>query len=141
MARRTWIDSGIWFETRKLTAQERDLYLHLLINDNGNSAGYYKLNTVHLSADMGMDLDSLLELLKKPNKYWIFDEETEQVLLPKWTKYNTVKGVTQEKRLNTDLAQLTPCKLHKEFIKAWVACNGIGAEELLDDKFRHYEKR
>lgn len=140
MGRRTWIDSGIWFETRKLTAQERDLYLHLLVNENGNSAGYYKLNTVHLAADMGISEVALIELLKKDTKYWMYDAETEQVLLPKYTKYNAVKGEPQIKRLNTDLAQLSPCRLHKEFVKAWVACNGIGADELIDDKFKHYNR-
>jgi len=118
---------------------ERDLYLHLLINGDGNSAGYYKLNTDHLAADMKVSPEAAIELLKKPTKFWMYDEETEQVLLPKWTKYNSVKGPTQQKRLNADLAQLTPCRLHKEFVKAWVACNGIGAEELLDHKFRQYE--
>lgn len=136
VGRRTWIDSGIWYETRKLNALERDLYLHLLINEGGNSAGYYKLNTVHLAADMGISVEQAIELLKRPTKYWMYDEETEQVLLPKYTKYNTVKGNPQLKRLNADLSQLSPCRLHKEFMKAWRDCNGIGAEELIDDKFK-----
>lgn len=136
MGRGTWIDSGIWFETRKLAPVERELYLRLIINENGNLAGYYKLNTVHLAADMGMPYEDLLELLNKPNKYWLFDEETDQVLIPRYTKYNVVRGRPQETRLNAELARLTPCRLHKEFVKAWVECNGIGAEQVLDEKFR-----
>ena len=135
MGRRTWIDSGIWYDTRKLTSTERDLYLHLLINDRGNSAGYYKLNLAHLSVDMGMAETEVVEMLKTKNKFWMFDESTEQVLIPKYTKYNKVAGNTQLKRLNADLAQLTPCRLHKEFLKAWDECNGIGASTLIDDKF------
>ena len=136
MGRRTWVDSGIWYDTRKLSHIERDLYLHLLINDNGNSAGYYKLNLWHLSADMGLEEGKLLDLLTKPNKYWIYDPDTEQVLIPKYTKYNKVKGRPQETKLNADLSTLTPCRLHKEFLKAWVECNGIGSETLIDPKFR-----
>lgn len=136
MGRRTWVDSDIWYETRKLTANEQSLYLHLLINDGGNIAGYYKLNLQHLATDMKMDEDQVLALLKKKTKYWMFDEETEQVLLPKYTKYNMVKGSPQIKKLNAELALLTPCRLHKEFIKAWEECNGIGSAELIQDHFK-----
>lgn len=136
MGRRTWIDSGIWYDTRKLTSAERDLYLHLLINDNGNSAGYYRVNLAHLSVDMGVAENEVVEMLKTKNKFWMYDEATEQVLIPKYTKYNKIAGGSQVKRLNADLAQLTPCWLHKEFLKAWDECNGIGATTLIDDKFQ-----
>ena len=136
MGRRTWIDSSIWYETRKLTSSERDLYLRLVINDNGNSAGYYKLNLSHLAGDMSMDEDEVVSLLNHKTKFWKFDPETEQVLLPKYTKYNVVRGKMQEVRLNADLAQLSPSRLHKDFIEAWKECNGLGAELLLDHKFR-----
>lgn len=130
------MDSSIWNETRKLTTKERELYLRLMINDNNNSAGYYKLNVFHLASDMGLPEDELTDLLNHKNKFWKYDQETEQVLLPKYTKYNVVRGRPQETRLKTDLAQLTPCRLHKDFIEAWKECNGLGAEELLDPKFR-----
>ena len=136
MGRGAWIDSGIWFETRKLSQQERELYLRLIINDNGNMAGYYKLNTIHLAADMGITFDELMDLLRKPSKYWMFDENTDQVLIPRYTKYNVVRGRQQETRLNAELAKLTPCRLHKEFLKAWVECNGIGSESIIDEKFK-----
>ena len=85
---------------------------------------------------MGLEEDKLLDLLTKPNKYWMYDPDTEQVLIPKYTKYNKVKGRPQETKLNADLSALTPCRLHKEFLKAWVECNGIGSETLIDPKFR-----
>lgn len=136
MGRRTWVDSDIWYEIRKLTTEEKWLYLHLLINEGGNIAGYYKLNLQHLATDMKMTEDQVLALLKKKNKYWMFDEETEQVLLPKYTKYNMVKGSPQIKKLNAELSLLSPCKLHREFIKAWEECNGIGSAELIQDHFK-----
>lgn len=136
MGRRTWIDSDIWYDTRELTKSELDLYLHLLVNEGGNIAGYYKLNLRYLSADMQIGIDEILTLLKKPNKYWVYDEATEQVLIPKYTKYNIVKGAPQEKKLNTEIAKLTPCRLDKLFIKAWTDCNGLGAESLIDPKFK-----
>lgn len=138
MGRRTWIDSDIWYETRNLPEEEIRLYIHLLVNEGGNIAGYYKLNLRYLAVDMRMDEDKVLQLLKKKNKYWIYDEQTEQVLLPKYTKYNMVKGTPQVKKLNAELSMLTPCKLHKVFLDNWIAINGTGAEELIDYKFKLY---
>jgi len=138
MGRRTWIDSDIWYDIRKLNPTEQSLYLHLLINECGNIAGYYKLNIRHLAVDMQMFEDEVLEILKRDNKYWRFDEETEQVLLPKYTKYNMVKGAPQIKKLNAELSSLTPCKLHGEFMKAWEECNGIGSAELIQDHFKRW---
>ena len=138
MGRRTWIDSGIWYETRKLSDKELKLYLCLLANDSGNIAGYYKVNIQHLASDARLDEEEVERLLKKDNKFWIFDEDTEQVLLPKYTKYNIVKGAPQIKKLNAELSKLTPCKLHKVFMDNWTEINGAGSEELIDYKFRIY---
>ncbi len=136
MGRRTWLDSDIWYDTRSLTKSELDLYLHLLINEGGNIAGYYKLNLRYLSADIQIGIDEIIPMLNKPTKYWVFDEQTEQVLIPRYTKYNIVKGSPQIKKLNAEISKLTPCRLDRLFMKAWVECNGIGAESLLDPKFR-----
>lgn len=135
MGRRTWVDGDIWYETRNLSEEELKLYLGLLINNSGNIAGYFKLNLRYLAADLRMEEGKVLQMLKKKNKYWIYDEQTEQVLLPKYTKYNTVKGNPQIKKLNAELSMLTPCKLHKAFLDNWIAINGTGAEELIDYKF------
>ena len=136
MGRRTWIDSDIWNDTRSLTTKQRELYLRLLANENGNSAGYYKLNTKHLAVDMGVSMNKLISMLTVKNKYWSYDIETEQVLIPKYTKYNIVRGRPQEVRLNSDLAKLSPCKLHNEFLIAFEECNGIGAADVIDEKFK-----
>lgn len=119
-----------------MSSIERELYLRLIINDNGNCAGYYKLNLCHLASDMGKTEEEVIALLNQTNKFWAFDEETEQVLLPKYTKYNIVRGNPQITKLNAELSQLSPCKLHKVFLKAWEDCNGLGAERLIDPKFR-----
>ena len=57
MGRRTWIDSDRWRDTRKLTKEELDLYLRLLVNEGGNIAGYYRLNIQHLASDMKLTED------------------------------------------------------------------------------------
>lgn len=138
MGRRTWIDSDIWRDTRKLTKEELDLYLRLLVNEGGNIAGYYRLNIQHLASDMKLTEDEVTALLSHKNKYWLYDPDTEQVLLPRYTKYNMVRGAPQIKKLNAELAALTPCHLHKEFLRAWSECNGLGSENLLQEQFKRW---
>lgn len=138
MGRRTWIDSDIWRDTRKLTKEELDLYLRLLVNEGGNIAGYYRLNIQHLASDMKLTEDEVISLLSHKNKYWLYDPDTEQVLLPRYTKYNMVRGAPQIKKLNAELAALTPCHLHKEFLRAWSECNGLGSENLLQEQFKRW---
>ena len=135
MGKKTWIDSDIWTDTEDLTVQERLLYLCLLTNNQRNIAGYYKLNIDHLSLDVGLAKQKIESMLIRQKKYWIYDKETRQVLIPKFTKHNTVKSSPQVIKLNAELRTLKPCPLHKEFLKAFTECNGIGAETVLDAKF------
>lgn len=136
MGKRTWIDSDIWSDTEDLTNEERTLYLYLLTCDHRNIAGYYEVNFRHMAFDLGVSRQKLEKMLSKEQKYWIFDKETKQVLLPKFTKYNIVKSPPQIARLNADLNNLKPCVLHKRFLEAFTEVNGIGAEDLIDEKFK-----
>ena len=135
MGRKTWIDSDIWRDMRKDPIEVQMFYLRLLCSENGNIAGYFKIDVGHLAYDMRTDEDEVIALLTKKTKYWKYDKETEQVLIPRYTKHNAVKSPPQINKLNAELSKLTPCKLHGEFIKAFAECNGIGAETLLDPKF------
>ena len=135
MGKRTWIDSDIWSDTDDLSAEDRVLYLCLLTNSQRNIAGYYRLSLEHFALDMRMSVAEVKKRLKAKNKYWVYDEQTGQVLIPKYTKYNVVRSPQQFRKLNAELCGLRPCKLHKTFVEAFVECNGTGAETLLDVKF------
>ena len=136
MGKRTWIDSDIWSDTEDLNPTERLFYICLLTNSQRNIAGYYKVNIRYLALDMGMDEDHIKALLGRQQKYWIYDEMTSQVLIPKFTRFNIVKSKQQIAKLNADLNALKPSWLHKKFIEAFEEVNGIGASSVLDWKFR-----
>lgn len=136
MGKRTWIDSDIWSDTEDLNPTEKMFYICLLTNSQRNIAGYYKVNIRYLAMDMGMGKDHVLALLEREQKYWVFDLETEQVLIPKFTKYNIVKSKQQYAKLNAELNMLKPCKLHKMFLEAFEEVNGIGSTELIDERFK-----
>lgn len=133
---RTWIDSDIWTDTDDLDNEGKLLYLFLLTNEQRNIAGYYKVNLRHMAFDLGMTEGKLEKMLTRNPKYWMYDKDTKQVLIPKFTRYNIVKSKQQYAKLNADLDKLKPCRLHKLFLEAFVEVNGIGADELIDEKFK-----
>lgn len=136
MGKRTWIDSDIWSDTEGLSNEEFVLYLYLLTCEHRNIAGYYKVNFRYMAVDLGISEQKLEKMLCRKQKYWVYDKETKQVLVPKFTKYNTVKSKPQIVKLNADLNSLKPCGLHKKFLEAFVEVNGIGSDDLIDEKFR-----
>lgn len=136
MGKRTWIDSDIWDDTDDLDAKMRHFYLYLLTNRSRNIAGYYTVVLRHFSSDLGMSEAKVEQMLMKKQKYWMYDRETRQVLIPKFTRYNIVRSSQQIKALNAELRKLKPCFLHKEFIRAFEEVNGTGATDMIDPKFR-----
>ena len=135
MGKRTWIDSDLWSDIDDLDNEGKLFYLYLLTNSQRNIAGYYKINLRYAAFELGKTEKEVEELLKSDHKYWKYDKQTQQVLIPKFTKYNIVKSKQQIAKLNAELAMLKPGRLHKEFVKAFTEVNGIGAEQLLDNKF------
>ena len=136
MGKRTWIDSDIWTDTDGLTNQEKVIYLWLLTNGQRNIAGYFKVNLRFMAFELHISEPRLEKALMKDQKYWIYDPETSQVLIPKFTRYNMVKSKPQYAKLNAELKALKPCRLHKMFLDAFVEVNGIRADELIDSKFK-----
>ena len=134
--KRTWIDSDLWADTDGLTNTELMFFVYLMTNDQRNIAGYYKVNIRHMAVDLKMSQGRVEKLLCKEQKYWLYDRDTQQVLIPKFTRYNTVKSRSQVTAMNAELNKLRICPLHKRFIEAFEDCNGTGASELIDPKFR-----
>jgi hypothetical protein len=136
MGRRTWVDSDIWSDTDGLDDKETLFFLYLLTNGQRNIAGYYKVNLRYMAIDMRTTEEEIERLLMKDTKYWAYDKATKQVLIPKFTRFNIVKSKQQFAKMNAELTMLKPCKLHKMFLKAFVEVNGIGADEMIDPKFK-----
>ena len=136
MGKRTWIDSDIWSDTEDLDNEGKLFYLYLLTNSQRNIAGYYKVNLAYMALDFQTSREAVERMLMTKTKYWVYDKETRQVLIPRFTRFNVVKSKQQITKMNAELSALKPCRLHALFIKAFAEVNGIGAEELIDPKFR-----
>lgn len=136
MGKRTWIDSDIWSDTDDLDKDGKLFYLYLLTNSQRNIAGYYRVNLNYMALDLSISKDKVEKWLCKETKYWVYDKNTRQVLIPKFTRFNVVKSKQQITKMNAELSMLKPCPLHKLFIKAFEEVNGLGAADLIDPKFK-----
>ena len=136
MGKRTWIDSDIWSDVDDLNNREKMFFIYLLTNEQRNIAGYYKINLKYVASDLGLSLEEVTNLVCKESKYWDYDPETKQVLIPKFTRYSLIKSRQQCSALNAELEKLKPCRLHKKFLEAFIEVNGLGAETMIDGKFR-----
>ena len=136
MGKRTWIDSDIWSDTDDLDKEGKLFYLYLLTNSQRNIAGYFKVNLNYMALDLNATKADVEKLLMTKTKYWVYDSETKQVLIPKFTRSNVVKSRQQIAKMNSELSTLKPCRLHEIFLYAFEEVNGIGAAELIDPKFR-----
>lgn len=133
MGRKTWIDSDIWTDIRKhLDPVDERIYTRLLCNPNGNIAGYFLLDTMWLAGSVGITEDELIARLKSQTKYWMFDENTSQVLIPTYTKYNTISGSKQFAALNKAIKPLSICKLHLYLVCCLEKYSGIGTSKAID---------
>ena len=136
MGKRTWIDSDIRNDTEGLNNAEQVLYFWLLTNSQRNIAGYYKINLAYMSIDLHASESRLEKMLCKEQKYWVYDRETKQVLIPKFTRYNIVKSRQQYASLNAELNKLKPCRLHPLFLEGFEEVNGLGSSNMIDPKFK-----
>ena len=141
MGKRTWIDSDIWTDTEGLNNAEQVLYFWLLTNNQRNIAGYYKINLAYAKLDLHASENRIEKMLLKPQKYWLYDQDTRQVLIPKFTRYNIVRSKQQFSALNAELNKLKPCYLHREFLKAFEEVNGVGSLEMIDPIFKQKAER
>ena len=141
MGKRTWIDSDIWTDTEGLNNAEQVLYFWLLTNNQRNIAGYYKINLAYAKLDLHVSENRIEKMLLKPQKYWLYDHDTRQVLIPKFTRYNIVRSKQQFSALNAELNKLKPCYLHREFLKAFEEVNGVGSLEMIDPRFKQKAER
>lgn len=140
MGKRTWIDSDIWSDTDDLNSEEKLFYLYLLTNDQRNIAGYYRINLKYICVDIGWSKNQIERMLSKKQKYWIYDKETSQVVIPKFTRYNIVKSKQQFSALNAELNKLKPCALHGVFLEGFADVNGLGSLDMIDEKFKDKAK-
>ena len=79
----------------EFTPEDKYFYLYLLTNPHTNLCGCYELSFKAASRETGYNEDTVRRLIDRMvnvNKVIRFDEDTREVLIPNWHKYNWTKS-------------------------------------------------
>lgn len=79
----------------EFTPEDKYFYLYLLTNPHTNLCGCYELSFRAASRETGYNEDTikrLMERMEKVHHVIVFDQDTREVLIPNWHKYNWTKS-------------------------------------------------
>lgn len=78
----------------ELQPEEKYFYLYLMTNPHTNQCGIYELSKVLMSIELGYPAEKTSMLLQKfiDYKKILYSEETKEVFLVNWLKYNSLKS-------------------------------------------------
>lgn len=98
-----WTDTKIQDE---FTPEDRYFYLYLFTNPHTNLAGCYEVSTRQMANETGYNRDSIERLLKRfseTHKVAFYCNETKEILLPNWHKYNWTSSEKYRKPLEREI--------------------------------------
>lgn len=87
-----WSDSQIQDD---FTPEDRYFYFYLLTNMNTTQLGVYEISVSIMSAEIGYDKSAVKSMLKRFEDYHkliVFNDETKELAILKWAKYNWRRG-------------------------------------------------
>lgn len=103
------IQMSFWTDVKivdNFTPEDRFFYLYLLTNPHGNLCGCYEFSLKQASDETGYTRDTILNLINRfrdVHKVIDFDEETRELLLINWHKFNWTASEQFRKGLLKDL--------------------------------------
>ena len=98
-----WTDTKIADE---FTPEDRYFYLYLFTNPHTNLAGCYEVGISQMANETGYNKDSVEQLLKRfseIHKVAVYSNETKEVLLLNWHKYNWTSSDKFRKPLEVEI--------------------------------------
>jgi hypothetical protein len=101
-----WTDSKIIDD---FTPEDRYFYLYLFTNPHTNLAGCYEISMKQMSVELGYDVSAVSSLIRRfadVHKVIKFSEETKEILILNWHKYNWTKSEKFRKPLGEEIAQV-----------------------------------
>ena len=87
-----WEDPKVMEE---MTPEDRYFYLYLLTNPNTNMLGIYQITKKQMAFELGYSpesINSLLDRFENHHKLVRYNQETRELLVKKYAKYNLNKG-------------------------------------------------
>lgn len=103
----------------ELTPEERYFYIYIMTNPRTTQCGIFKLVKKFVAFELGYDRETVDKLLKKFDDYGKihFCEETKEIMVINWMKYNFINSKNTILCINKELKEVK----NKEFIKCLYA--------------------
>ncbi len=87
-----WSDPKV---TEEMTPEDRYFYLYLMTNEHTTQIGVYTITKKQMAFELGYTIESakaLLDRFIKHHELIIYNEETRELCILNWGKYNLIKG-------------------------------------------------
>ena len=101
----------------KLTPEEKYsiCILYLISNSKTTQCGIYKISKGIIETETGYNRDTVEKLIKRLCNYnkILYCEETKEIMIINWKKYNAPNNINAIKCVNKELSKVK----HKDFLK------------------------
>ena len=106
-----WSDSFVL----ELTPEEKYFYLYLLTNTKTKQCGIYEISKKYVELETSLSNEAIEKLLNKFCDYnkILYCEDTKEIMVLNWIKYNVPNNVNAIKCVNRELSRVK----HKEFLE------------------------
>ena len=114
-----WEDNKVVDE---FTPSDKYFLLYLLTNPHTNLIGCYEVSIKQMSNELGYEKSKVEELLTRMehvHKIILYAEETKEVLIKNWHKYNWNKSKKLIKPIEKDISKIKNEKLKKYMVSIW----------------------
>ncbi|MBV4414678.1 DnaD domain protein [Clostridium tyrobutyricum] len=102
-----------------LTPEEKYFYIYLMTNSNTAQCGIYELPKRIIETQSGYNRESIDKLLKRFKEYKKIDycEETKEIMIMNWVKYNQPNNINAVKCVNKELKDIKSRKFVLAYYK------------------------
>ncbi|ENK1243851.1 DnaD domain protein [Clostridium botulinum] len=123
----------------ELEPEEKYFYLYLLTNANTSQCGIYELPKKIIENETGYNRETVDNLIKKFEEYKkiIYSEETKEIIILNWFKYNEPNNINAIKCVNKELKKIKNRNFVKELYFQY-SKNGLEVDKLfyeIEDSF------
>ncbi|OUB63523.1 hypothetical protein [Bacillus thuringiensis] len=98
MAKYRHVQTSFWSDARvseEMTPEDKYFYLYLLTNEHTNQIGVYQITRKQMAFELGYSIESAKALLDRfinHHDLVVYNEETRELCILNWGKYNLNKG-------------------------------------------------
>lgn len=98
MAKYRHVQTSFWSDARvseEMTPEDRYFYLYLMTNEHTNQIGVYQITRKQMAFELGYSIESAKALLDRfinHHELIVYNEETREICILNWGKYNLNKG-------------------------------------------------